>query len=152
MSRVVSGLLWARQVPRPEFIPRSRPKGAKAKGLRFERLVAKALPGAKHALWFEYGDSHGKGWCSTDLVLEFPNRVVVIEVKLTDTPVAIGQLAGLYLPVLAKAFAKPTYGVIVAKHLTTGTEPTRVVDNLAAALRLCTKTIPVLHWLGRGRL
>lgn len=152
MSRVVCGLLWAAQVARPGFIPKSRPKGVKAKGLRFERLVAKAMPGATHGPWFEYGDANGKGWCSPDLLLEFPERVVVVEVKLTDTPDAIGQLAGLYLPVVAKALAKPAYGIIIARNLTTQTDRGRLRPSLGAALRVAGSAIPIVQWLGRGPL
>ena len=83
--RVVAGLRYAVPCERPEFIPKSRPRGSKGDGLRFERRVVKAIAGAKHSPWFLYIDQNGEGWCNPDLLLEIPQGIVVLECKLTDT-------------------------------------------------------------------
>lgn len=152
MSRVVQGLYLARRVAKPEFIRTTRPHGAKAQGLRYERLVAKAIPQALHNPWFHFADANGKGWCSPDLLLIHQNQAVVFEVKLTDTVDAIGQLANLYFPVLQKALRLPVRGIIVVKNLTPETDRSRITASLAEALAQPAESIPLLHWLGRGRI
>lgn len=151
--RIVSGLLFASPCERPRAIPKGRPRGAKAAGLRYESRVAAAFPLCAHNPWFEFHDSAGHGWCSPDVVLHFDNAIVVLECKLTETQVAYSQLTQLYQPVLQRAYGKPVLGIVVCKHLTPETELKRVVTSADAALaRAQFGEIPILHWLGRGPL
>lgn len=149
MSRVINGLVWAKPCARPRAIPASRPRGAKAAGLRYERALAAALPKAKHGQWFEFEDRNGPGWCQTDLLLELPSGVLVLESKYTWVPEGHQQVEDLYLPVVAKALAKPTFGGVVAKVLTPG--PYLVARDLQTFTQACVaRQRAVLHWIGVG--
>jgi hypothetical protein len=159
MTRQIKGLSWAWALPeKPSFIKNSSPRGTKAKGLAYERLVAKALPQAQHGTWFSYRDKNGPGWCQTDLLLALAGRIFVIEVKLTDTAEAYTQLQQLYLPVVALALQRPTFGLVVAKNLTPGgtrhaARSPGICEDLASALTLAAAgALPLLHWLGRSPL
>ena len=63
-SRTIVGLESARALAgRPLSIPKGRPRGAKADGIRYEKLLAKALAplGFEHGRWFEFVDANGYG-------------------------------------------------------------------------------------------
>lgn len=146
MSHWVQGLSWARQSERPKAMPIGRPRGAKAAGVRFERLVAKAMPQAKHGLWWEFVDASGRHWCQTDLVLEGRDSVLVVECKYTWTRDAQRQLEGLYLPVVSWVRGKPAYGVQLCKVLTP--EATGVCPTLEDALALARSgAAATWHWI-----
>jgi hypothetical protein len=151
--RRVVGLVFAEQCPRPKSIPvNSKPRGVKAKGLSFERAAAKALPGAKHGLWFMYTDANGRGYCSPDLLLETPKAVFVFECKLSNVDEARSQLSELYLPVVGLALAKPAFGIVLVKAVTREKSVSLITDSVSKACLLAQSCIPTLHWLGRGPL
>ncbi len=152
MHRVVEGLRYAALAERPPGIPKGRPRGTKAVGLRFERALAKKLPTARHGQWFYYVDRNGPGYCQPDLYFEEQGRLIVLECKLTDCDGARGQILDLYAPVLSKALGKPVQGIIVVRHLTRNTELELVHGSLALAKVACQTQIPILHWLGTGPL
>jgi hypothetical protein len=84
----VEGLIWG--VPlgaRPDCIPVSRPRGAKALGVKYEKALAGALPGWKHGQWFQFKDINGYGYCQVDLMIELEACVIVLEAK----PQVIGR-------------------------------------------------------------
>lgn len=147
MRRVV-GLKWAKRIAECPWPPRRRsPGGSKAAGLRFERVVAKALGTGMHNPWFEFEDANGIGHCAPDFILSVEGRLVVMECKLTATWDAWDQLQHLYLPVVGLAAGATPIPVEIARAV----GPKRVVvDSLAEALRRAEEQ-PVLHWLGRGR-
>lgn len=107
----------ARAVERPQSIPIGRPRGAKALGVRYERALARSLPGATHGQWWEFWDANGRGFCQTDLFLPVGEAVVVLEVKYTWTPLGHSQLERLYLPVLRMALGRDVIGLVVCKKL-----------------------------------
>lgn len=152
MSRVVQGQVWASPCPRPACIPHSRPRGVKAVGLRYEWALAKALPSAKHGPWYEFTDQNGPGYCQPDCVWDLGTHLAIFEAKLSNIAQAEAQLKGLYLPVLQAAHKRPVVGIIVVRHLSPQVDLARVVDSLGAALNASNYCVPVLHWLGRGRL
>jgi hypothetical protein len=131
-------------------MPRTRSRGVKALGLRYERLVGRALgawPGLRLGPWFEFCDANGRGYCQADALIIQPDLVVVLECKLTDVPQADLQLEGLYKPVLEHIYKRRVHGVVVTRHLTRTTDLSRVTDSFAGALA---RPRPILHWLGRG--
>lgn len=151
--RDVVGLEWARRCSRPSFIGKSRPRGAKLQGLRYERILGKALPAAECGQWFEFRDRQGLGWCQTDLLLVVPSGVLVLEAKYSWVPEGHRQV-GQYLPIVSKALGLPACGAVVCKVLRAGMPPgVQVVGDLPSALRLARSGAPVvLHWLGIGML
>lgn len=149
--RAVRGLETARACERPVGIPFSRPRGAKAAGLRYERDLAKAMPSAKHGQWWEYRDLAGPGFCQTDLIYQLASGVLVLEAKYTWTETGHQQLERLYLPVVSRALAVPTCGIVVCKVLTTEVPRNSVCSSLEEALgHARAGRRAVLHWLGTG--
>lgn len=137
---------WAAPCGRPLVIPRSRPRGVKAQGLRFEAALAEALPMAKHGQWWEYLEEGQKRWCQTDLTFNWAGFAVVIECKLSWVPQGQESLDGLYLPVLQRALGRKVLGLVAVKNLRRGC-PHRVVGDLRLALHTCQMEPTVLHWL-----
>lgn len=150
--RISTVLHYARTCARPPCIPITRPRGAKGAGLRFERAIARALPGATRGQWFEFEDFYGHGYCQTDFLWDTGKSIIVVESKLTDTPAAPAQLRELYIPVVERAFGKRTYGLIIVKNLMAETDKRLVCDSVAIAVTRLDACIPIVHWLGRGTL
>lgn len=157
MTRAVTNVTYSAPCLRPSFIPASRPRGAKALGLRYERAFAKAVPSATHGQWFQYTDDSGPGWCQPDFLLESRKRVVIIEVKLTDYLGALAQIENLYRPVLRAAYPeKKVLGLVVLRHLSATPKGVKVWSSLREALSASedapSGAAPLLHWLGTGVL
>ena len=145
-----ASLCTARLIERPTCIPKSRPRGTRAVGLRYERSLGKCLPLAEHGPWFEFVDKNGAGWCQPDYILSFrPRFMVVLECKLSWTFDAIEQLDDLYRPVVEKAFGIPSIGVVVTKNLANFPGYWKVRPTLEAAIQAArADQISVWHWLG----
>lgn len=151
--RIISGLRYASICSKPPHAQGiSRPRGAKAHGLRYERLVAKHLPVARHGQWFQFIDANGHGTCQTDLLLEFEDLVVVLEAKYTWTLMGHVQVERLYRPVVERAMGKPCVGLVICKALRDEVEmgSAMVVHRLMDALAWCQRKRTVLHWLGEA--
>lgn len=148
MARRISGLSYVTLTEDP-WKSRAKPVGAKAKGLRFERLVSKHLPGALHSQWFHFVDNNGPGHCCTDLLFTRAGVLWVAECKLTDWAEADDQINFLYKPVLERLWDGEVRGVVVAKYLTPLTERSRVVGSWDEAL---SHPSPVLHAPGARHL
>lgn len=81
-------------------------------------------------------------------MVALPDRVIVFEVKLTQTPRGISQLERLYIPVVRKVFKNvPVYGVMICKRLYT--QPETLVTSWKEALSACVDGVPTWHWIGR---
>lgn len=104
----------------------SRTKGSKAAGRRYEKAVVKHIkswakvyqdckivPGQ----WLEFQDAIGHGYAQPDILLIYPDRIVVLECKLSQTESARGQVMGLYKPLLEQLMGLPVFGVQVCKYL-----------------------------------
>lgn len=148
----------------PEIIPRSRPRGVKALGHRYEAAVAKRLGAdAKRGVWWSYRDANGPGLCQTDFIIIGEIWAVILECKHTWTTEGMEQLNDLYLPVVEMATSKKVLGVQVCKHLVPHhTGP--VYADLSSAVTAArsgemtwpkafhpTRTV-TLHWRGLGPL
>ena len=153
MSRRIhtASLHSARLIERPNCIPKSRPRGTKALGLRYERSLAKYLPGATHGQWIEFADRNGPGFCQPDFLLNFrPRCMVVLECKLSWTFDAVEQLDNLYRPVVEKVFGLPAVGVVVTKNLVRFPPGYwKVCSTLGAAIEVAEEEkMSIWHWLG----
>jgi len=146
--RIVSGLKSAVPIDRPKCIPRSRPRGVRSLGLRFERQLAAALPEANHGQWFEYEDDNGKGYCQTDLIISFEDHLAVLECKLSNVESAYRQLNELYLPVVRRAYGRRVAGIVVTRHVTQVKRKNDICESLKLALRFSRTSIPVFHYIG----
>jgi hypothetical protein len=145
----IKGLKWARPCERPRGLPFSRARGAKRAGLAYEKKLAEGLFQAKHGQWFEYEDVEGRGFCQTDVLLQRPWGILILEAKYTWTPVGHAQLEQLYLPVVAQAWGLPTRGLVVCKIVLPETPRGEIYSDLdSATAAACLGRRPVLHWLG----
>jgi len=157
--REIQGLKWVRVLDgRPEGLPESRPRGAKAKGVAFESAVAQAegFVRARHGIWLEYADANGGGFAQPDFVFVQDGGLIVAEVKLTWRVEAYRQLRGLYWPLLRLLAGVPIGGIVVCRGLTQETPKGHVVDDLTTALALARSepgVVPVLHlpFVGESR-
>lgn len=154
VTRAIDGLKYAVTCGVPGHVGVSRPRGAKAHGVRYERQVAKAIPDARHGQWFQFIDQNGHGTCQTDLLIEFPELVVVLEAKYTWTPEGHFQVDRLYKPVVERAFGKPCHGLVICRALRDEREmgSVLVVHRLMEAISWCQRKRTVLHWLGGDSL
>lgn len=144
--RIVEGLVWARRGEGPGWKP-GRSRGAKAEGLRFERLLAKAFPQGEHGSWWNFLDRNGVGWCQPDLLYVGGKSVLVLEVKLSWVAEGHRQIEELYKPVLEEVFGKPVIGVQVCRRLREGAPKAagRLVDAVDVARG---GGLGLLHWVG----
>lgn len=151
MTRVVQGLQWAKRLDaRPAGIPVSRPRGAKAQGLRYERAFGRAA-GAEAIIgpWFEFFDSNGPGWCQPDVLLPSgQGTLLILECKYSWVAEAEGQIEWLYRPVVEAVAGRRTAGIVVCRRLVAEIRRP-VVGTLTEAIELAlVGKRPVLHWIG----
>lgn len=150
--RAVVGLRWAELSSKAPWPRLRRRKGAKARGLAYERklglFLSKKYPSATHlGEWFHFLDANGSGYAQPDAYVVFPSLVVAFECKLTQTVRAELQLRELYLPLLAHVYSRPVVGVQVCKYLVA--EPgERLIKGPEAAFAKGDLTIWTWHWLG----
>jgi len=150
--RSIAGLSYAAMCLRPAHIPKSRPRGAKAAGIRYERALGAMIPRAEPGQWFEFRDLNGPGHCQTDLLIVGAKRIVVIECKLTDVEGGRAQLEGLYMPIVEMVWPdKKPLGIVAARHLSRVGDESLVETTLKGALLRAEVdgVIPVLHWMER---
>lgn len=150
--RSIVGLQYAAMCLRPAHIPVSRPKGAKAAGLRYERALAASIPRANHGQWFEFHDLNGPGHCQMDLLLVGKKQIVIIECKLTNVDEGRKQLEGLYVPVAQKVWPEhKVLGIVAARHLSKEQNLSLVESNLQDAVNKANVegVFPTFHWLER---
>ncbi len=154
--RHIKGLISADSCARPSNIPKSRPRGRKAAGLKYERDLACGLKLGKapiwHGQWFKFVDANGIGVCQTDILLKTGLGIAILESKYTWTPDGHTQLDKLYIPVVEKAHpGTPAFGIVVCKVLTQDVNPEWICRDLQSAIaRASSGRKTVLHWVGAG--
>lgn len=150
--RVIKGLKWVTICGTPSFAQGvRRPRGAKAKGLKYEREIAQTLGCSAGSSWiagqwFEFADANGKGYAQVDFMSIQSDAVVVLEAKLSWCPEGHTQLEQLYRPLIEMAFRKPMVGLVICKHLIPECKGA-IASTLGSALqaaRSCRNV--VLHW------
>lgn len=123
---------------RPAFIPKTKPNNAAAKkGLAFQRKITKeicslGLGRVFAEPWFVYKLRSVLRYCSPDIIIEQPNRIIVVEIKLTWQPEIDNKLRNLYTPIAKHVFRKPVKAVLVVRNVSPGAP---LPDDLEGALR-----------------
>lgn len=150
--RFIKGLVQAVPCPRPSCIPKSRPRGRKAAGLKYERDLAAGVPHAIHGQWFKFVDLNGGGYCQPDIMIRTQVGIAILESKYTWTEAGHLQVERLYVPVVEKANpGVPAFGLVVCKVLTPAVDRDWVCRDLRSALaRAASGLKTVLHWTGAG--
>lgn len=147
----MQGLLAASACSAPPGLGATRARGAKAQGLRYERLLARALPLATHGQWYQFRDRAGWGWCQPDLVLDRgPLGLLVLEAKYSWVAEGHSQIELLYKPVLEMAHGRACAGLVVCRRLVAGMPRDLVVVGSLdeAVLNVTAGRRVVWHWLG----
>lgn len=122
-------------------------------GLRYEKALTLALPGAKHGQWFQFMDRNGLGHCQPDLIMAAKGELFVLEAKLTDCVGGRAQVRELYLPVVSLAVKRKVFGLVVARSVGAEEEKQLICRDLKSALALSARgLVPSLLWLGHGPL
>src|SRR5215468_9863777 len=152
--RPADNIYWARPVERPSFIPVSRPKGAKAAGLRYERAFAAYLKpmGCVAGQWFEFEDRTGVRYCQTDIIFPLNRRLfALIEVKYTLVDRAYDQLLDLYGPVVEAAYNTRVGLVTVFRNTRGEFDRTGLCDDIRLACQWSIDTggVGLLRWMGQ---
>lgn len=152
--RVIDGLKWAQRDDEGPRFGRSRARGRKAAGIKYEKSLASALPVALHGQWIRFGDRNGLGFAQPDFLLELGDRMVVLETKYTWVAEGHSQIELLYRPLVEEIWGKPVLGIVVAKVLTPDCRQLPVFGSLDKALEagLQGARSVVWHWIGSGPL
>lgn len=82
--------------------------------------------------WISFFDDGGYGKAQPDLYCVLHDRVVLIEVKLSQTETGVRQIEDLYTPLLTKLYGLPVVGCLVFKYVTKYV-PFTPIENLFTA-------------------
>jgi len=154
LPRRLVAVEWAHKCEVPDFARTKRASGTRALGLAYERKLAKVLPaGALHGQWFIYRADGRVGYCQPDFLLKGKSEVAVLEAKLADVELAWDQLKCLYTPVLRHFYEREPLCVVVTRSVARVPANAEVCETLKDALRVARAGLmPVLHWIGTGRI
>lgn len=150
--RTIVGLEWARVMEKAPHRPPRGLRGAKAKGVAFEKSLLAALgEKARGGVWLEFQDQNGRGYCQPDILLKLaPRTVLILEAKYTWTLEGHQQLENLYRPVVRAALGGRDWlihTVEVCKILTGETPRGCVHSTLREAVSASLQgRMAVLHW------
>lgn len=136
--RHVRGLIWAKEIPESPWKTSPKLSGRAAEGIRFQQKVHEDLRELarygelKPEIWIQYRDTYGIHYCSPDDVLVLPNRVMIVESKLSlrRYETARTQLKALYKPVLEYIYQRPTILVLAFKHFCGNLQDLTLVPSL----------------------
>jgi hypothetical protein len=132
-------------------LPTPRPPSPAARlGLTYERkfwrAISRDFPMAEHNPAFRYFAPDGSSHCCVpDILLPFDSEIIVFEIKLSWTPLAIQKLRELYCPAVESALGLRTHPIVVVKNLRP--ESPRPQSTIARAVLA---RDPLLHWIGKG--
>lgn len=146
-------ILWAKPC-HPRAGQRARPGTDKAQGLVLQARVESALRlrgGLRVQQWFEFAAQRdGMGHCAPDFVLVLPDINIVIDAKWRWHRQVLGQLWGLYVPVVEVALGRPCRAMAVIGQRPAGNRARPLVcQELGEALRLCRERRDVA-WLANN--
>lgn len=124
-----------RLTQQPSFTKNQKPKGVRAKGVRFEKRCYEALvkmyPDWEviHGQWFLYDTPEKKdNLCQTDIILlkktgQTIKSAIVVECKLSVRPIlAKEKLLSLYAPIVDQLYGVKSIPLQLCKHLKKGTK------------------------------
>lgn len=151
---MIEGLRWAELTQDDPWPQRQRLRGARARGMTYQRHLARELrrrfgPENLHeSQWLRFIDANGRGYAQPDVYLVGSRSVVCFEAKLTQRDAALAQLGRLYRPLLRHVYGKPVVGVVVCKNLVY--RPGRwQIPGPEEVLDTTQEAIYTWHWLGR---
>ena len=111
--RKIDGLLVASWTNKGWSKPKRLPKGAKGRGLSFERKMKKFLDKLDvdfvHDKWISFVDLNGAGMAQPDFLVVKDDFVLLIECKLRESESGYEQMLSLYKPLVEMLYNKPVY-------------------------------------------
>lgn len=107
----------------------------------------------EHNPWFKYNNG---SYCSPDILLRSPSRIIVIEVKLAATPLALEKLESLYVPVVELALGLEAFPLVITRSLTAWKKGDPDLDKglsfTSGFFETVNSFLPVYLWSGRGKI
>lgn len=156
--RVIKGLKWVTICGTPAFAAgKKRLRGAKARGIKYQDDVGKALgcnAGSSWVAgqWFHFLDKNGLGYAQVDFMSIRSDAIVVMEAKLSWCPEAHTQLEQLYRPLIEMAFSRSMIGLVITRRVTPDCKGA-VAQTLGSALQAAKSCRNiVLHWCCKAPL
>ncbi len=154
--RRIRGLRWAELRDTGPFPYQKPRKRAQKDGLAYEKKVGRTLKRMlrdeqlegelRLSQWILFVDDNGTGWAQPDAYILMPDRILLIECKLTQSDVATPQLLSLYLPLLRKIYNLPIVCLQVCHNLRY--VPKRLVEGPEELLANPGPGVFVWHYLG----
>lgn len=96
----VRDLKWAHYGPVPSFIPQTRYRGSRAKGIAFEKKIVKTLrkdyPDLLSGQWIYFEDVRGPGVAQPDILIPSKDSLHLVECKLSYRKDAEVKIRGVY--------------------------------------------------------
>ena len=92
-----------------------------------------------------FEDANGIGCCQTDHELHFEDYIILLECKLTQSPLAVPQMTKLYIPVMKEIYDKPIIPVQVCKNLKTN--PPNLLADIEVLIEHPRMAIWTWHYL-----
>lgn len=153
------------------FVPRPGLE-IQREGLRYEKKVQLALAKLGRAQgwtvepnpWFRYkktSRSQKFSHCQPDaLIHDLGPHVVVVEIKLAATPLALEKLESLYVPIVASALGLPTKPLIITRSFLAWHRaqpngyafPDHGLSFTASLRETIDSLLPLYLWSGRGQI
>ena len=125
--RRIRDLKWAELRDEAPFKKKKPRKTSIKKGLAYEKLVGRELKRQVSdtllegelflGQWILFTDKFGVGWAQPDAYILMEDRILLLEVKLTQSDSAVPQLLSLYLPLLRKIYDLPILCCQVCRNL-----------------------------------
>ena len=117
-----AGITNSSFVPQPSFVKRQKVRGAKARGLSYQRKVGAYLQQlfgdrCKVGAWIRFYNSSGGHYCQPDAIItdHSRNQIIVVETKLKHTSDAWWQLRELYEPITKHLFGSKIWRFAVCE-------------------------------------
>lgn len=95
------------------------------------RKVLRLFPDALHNPWIQFADSFGPGYACPDIVL--PQARIILEAKLSYTPLAIPQIEELYLPLVEAVWPGAPWSRLIVVKYWKGPPPLELLSTLSDA-------------------
>lgn len=156
--RQIVSLSWAEfTTDGPIVRGKGKVRACVRKGLGYEKKVGNALehwnanlpsPGEVYrGQWILFSDANGIGRAQPDLFIVWPELILLVEVKLTQTDAASDQLLGLYYPLLNHIFGGRRVVLVQACH-NLRVRPRRRVAHPAELVASPRRGVWTWHYLG----
>lgn len=134
--------------------PKQPRKASVKRGLAYEKKVGRSIKRRNGELggdlyigqWLLFKDKNGHGKAQPDIYIVYPELIVIIECKLTQTDSVVPQLLQLYLPLIKKLYDRPAVCLQVCKNLRY--KPRKLIGDVTELINNPGPGIWTWHFIG----